>query len=359
MKIELVEISIRELVEDYADKGDEGVRGYGGNLDIRPQYQREFVYSKAQSRAVIDTIFKQFPLNVMYWAVRKDGKFEIIDGQQRTISICQFIDGDFSFKKRYFDNLKEDEQDKILNYKLMIYLCRGTDSERLQWFKTINIVGLKLKEQEIRNAVYAGSWVSDAKRHFSKNNCAAYNLAKDFVSGTPNRQDYLETAIKWISCDKIDEYMGKHQRDKNANILWNHFRSVINWADTTFKEIKPPMKNVDWGPLYKEYKDVTLDTEKITQRVKKLFMDDDIKKSGIYPYVLTGDEKYLHIRAFSKGMKEKVWEKQDHKCKNCGKVFPINQMEGDHIKPWRDGGKTVEENCQMLCKDCNRRKAAK
>ena len=176
MKIELKEITIRELVEGYQDNAENGVVAYGGKLDVRPPYQREFIYKDKQRDAVIDTITKDYPLNVMYWAVRGDGNFEVIDGQQRTISICQFVEGEFAFMFRYFHNLKGDEKEQILNYKLMVYLCSGTDSQKLQWFKTINIAGEKLTDQELRNAVYSGTWVSDAKRYFSKNGCVAYNL---------------------------------------------------------------------------------------------------------------------------------------------------------------------------------------
>jgi hypothetical protein len=193
MNIELKEITVRELTEGYQDNEENGVVGFGGKLDIRPPYQREFIYKDKQRDAVIDTITKNFPLNVMYWAVRQDGNFEVIDGQQRTISISQYIEGDFAFKNRYFHNLQKDEQAKILDYKLMIYLCSGTDSEKLEWFETINIAGEKLYPQELRNAVFSGSWVSDAKRYFSKNGCPAYGIGSDYLSGIPIRQDYLET----------------------------------------------------------------------------------------------------------------------------------------------------------------------
>ena len=186
MNIELKEIAVRELTDGYEDNDEAGVVGYGGKLDIRPQYQREFIYKDKQRDAVIDTITKGFPLNVMYWSVREDGDFEIIDGQQRTVSFCQFVEGDFAFNGRYFHNMRNDEQAQILDYKLMVYLCSGTDSEKLEWFKIINIAGEKLTDQELRNAVYAGSWVSDAKRYFSKNGCPAYALRR----GLSERRGY-------------------------------------------------------------------------------------------------------------------------------------------------------------------------
>ena len=360
MMIDLKPITVQELSEGYEDNEEEGVLGYGGKLDIRPPYQREFIYKDAQRDAVIDTVTREFPLNVMYWAVRSDGNFEIIDGQQRTISICQYIAGDFSYNSRYFDNLQTDEQDKILNYELMIYRCSGTDSEKLNWFKIINIAGEQLKQQELKNAVYSGSWVTDAKRYFSKTGCPAYKIASDYVNGVPIRQDYLETAIKWISEDKIDDYMGKHQHDKNANVIWQYFNNVITWVETTFKH-RPEMKGVDWGNLYNAYKDNDDPTaNELEEKIAKLLLDDDITKpSGIYPYVLTHDESHLSIRAFKKYMKQKVYEKQAGKCSICNEEFSLSEMEADHIKPWHEGGKTIESNCQLLCKDDNRRKSGK
>ncbi len=360
MKIELKKITVRELSEGYVDNAEDGVLGYGGKLDIRPPYQREFIYKEKQRDAVIDTINNNFPLNVMYWAVRDDGNFEIIDGQQRTISICQYVTGDFSFDSKYFHNLQDDEQNKILDYELMVYLCSGTDSERLKWFETINIAGEKLTQQELRNAVYSGSWVSDTKRYFSKTGCAAYGIASDYVSGSTIRQEYLETAIRWISKDSINEYMSIHQHDQNANILWNYFQSVINWVETTFKVKRKYMKSVNWGYLYNEYKDVQLDTDKIEKETEKMLLDDDVtKKSGIYPYILTRDEKHLSIRAFTENMKHKVYEIQEGKCVICKEQFELSEMEADHITPWHEGGKTIEENCQLLCKNDNRRKSGK
>ncbi len=360
MNIELKKITVKELSKDYVDNAEEGVLGYGGKLDIRPPYQREFIYKDKQRDAVIDTITKKFPLNVMYWSVRDDGNFEIIDGQQRTISVCQYITGAFSFNSKYFHNLQDDEQKKILDYELMVYLCSGTDSERLKWFETINIAGEKLTSQELRNAVYSGSWISDAKLYFSKRNCAAYGIASDYVSGSAIRQEYLETAIRWISKDSINEYMAKHQHDQNANILWNYFQAVINWVETTFKIKRKQMKNVDWGPLYNKYNDTQMDTEQIEEETKKLFLDDDVtKKSGIYPYILTRNEKYLSIRSFTENMKQKVYELQKGKCVKCQEHFDLSEMEADHIKPWHEGGKTTEENCQLLCKNDNRAKSGK
>lgn len=360
MKIQLKEITIRELTEGYQDNDDNGVVGYGGRLDIRPPYQREFVYKDKQRNAVIDTITKNFPLNVMYWAVREDGNYEVIDGQQRTISICQFVEGDFAHSFRYFHNLQQDEQEQILNYKLMVYLCEGTDSEKLEWFKTINIAGEKLTEQELRNAVYAGSWLSDAKRYFSKKNCPAEGKASKYMSGKPTRQEYLETVIDWVSKGDIVGYMAKHQHDANASELWLYFSKVIDWVQVIFPNYRKEMQGIAWGELYNDYKDQFCDHQKLEEEIKKLMEDEDVSnKKGIYHYVLTRKEKYLNIRAFTDKQKREAYERQNGICAKCGEHFELSEMEADHITPWHEGGKTTAENCQMLCKFDNRSKSGK
>jgi hypothetical protein len=360
MKIELREITIEELAEGYEDNAEAGVVGYGGKLDIRPPYQREFIYKDKQRDAVIDTVRKDFPLNVMYWAVRDDGGFEVIDGQQRTISICQYVEGDFSINGLAFHNLQDDQQEQILNYKLMVYLCSGTDSEKLDWFKTINIAGEKLTDQELRNAVYAGPWTADAKRYFSKTGCPAYGIGSDYLNGSPIRQEYLETAIDWHSEGKIAEYMSQHQHDESASELWHYFQSIINWIKITFPAYRKEMKGVGWGPLYKVFKDKPFNTDKLEKEIAKLMQDDDVtKKSGIYPYILDRDERHLNVRAFTDNMKREAYERQKGICVKCKKKFELSDMEGDHITPWHEGGKTNAANCQMLCKDDNRRKSGR
>ena len=300
------------------------------------------------------------PLNVMYWSVREDGDFEIIDGQQRTVSFCQFVEGDFAFNGRYFHNLQNDEQAQILDYRLMVYLCSGTDSEKLAWFKIINIAGEKLTDQELRNAVYAGSWVSDAKRYFSKNGCPAYGLGGDYLSGAAIRQDYLETTIKWVSNDDIEGFMAKHQHKPNANSLWLYFQSVIAWVRSTFPTYRSEMKGISWGTLYNLFKGQEFDPKKLEADISRLMEDEDVtKKKGIYSYVLDRQEKHLNIRAFSKNQKREAYERQKGICPACSEHFEIDEMEGDHITPWREGGKTTAENCQMLCKEDNRRKSGK
>ena len=358
MNIELKEITVRDLTNGYKDNAEDGVIGYQGQLDIRPPYQREFVYGDKERNAVINTVQKGFPLNVMYWAVREDGNFEIIDGQQRTISLCQYVNNDFSINGLAFHNLPKDKQEQILEYKLMVYFCSGTDSEKLDWFQTINIAGKELTNQELRNAVYSGSWVTDAKRYFSKN--SRPKIGDDYLSGSANRQEYLETAIDWISNGQIKEYMSEHQHDPTAIDLWNYFQSVINWVKAVFPKYRREMKGIEWGILYNDFKDQKYDPKILEQEVSKLMEDDDVgNKKGIYIFVLTRKEKFLNIRAFSPNQKREAYERQKGICPVCKEHFEIEQMEGDHITPWHEGGKTSAENCQMLCKEDNRRKSGK
>lgn len=378
MEIELRKVTVRELTAGYEDNEEGGVRGFSGQLDIRPPYQREFIYDEKKREAVITTIMKSFPLNVMYWATRAEDAevpYEVMDGQQRTISICQYVHGDFSYNFRYFNNLTASEQDAILDYELMVYVCSGNDREKLDWFRTINIAGEKLTDQELRNAVYAGPFVSDAKRYFSKSNCAAFNMGKNLVNGSPIRQDYLETALKWKAQSEsrpgypqtIEGYMAKHQHDANATQLWQYFVAVMTWVSATFDvgKRKQIMKGVDWGWLYDHFHEQVLDKSALDCEVARLIIDSEVQtKKGICPYVLTRDEHCLGLRAFPDDIRLAVYERQHHRCANpdCpsgGAEFELEQMEADHITPWRDGGKTVEENCQMLCRDCNRRKGAR
>ena len=360
MKIELHEITVREVAENYIDNAEEGVVGYNGKLNIRPKYQREFVYDEKKRNAVLDTIRKQIPLNVMYWVKNEDGTFEVLDGQQRTISFCQYVNNDFSIDNRAFHNLTNTEKDQILNYKLMVYFCEGNDKEKLDWFRIINIAGEKLTDQELRNAVYTGPWLTNAKSIFSKTNCAAYLLSNTYVNGSPIRQEILETALKWISNGEIENYMSIHQHDPNANELWMYFRNVIDWVELTFTNYRKEMKGINWGELYNQYKDQLYDTKELDREIQALMMDDDVSnKKGIYPYVLNRNEKSLNIRAFTPNQKREAYERQQGICPRCGdgKQYKLEEMEADHITPWHEGGKTHPDNCQLLCKRHNREKS--
>lgn len=366
MNIEPLNITIRDLISGYEDKGEEGVIGFGGQLDIRPSYQREFVYDQAKQVAVIDSVLHGYPLNAMYWTPKDGGGYEVLDGQQRTLSICEFAIGNLDYGKRYLHRMQPDEQEKFYNYRLLVFVVHGTPSERLKWFETINIGGLILTPQELRNAVYAGPWVNDAKRYFSKRSAPAPSFAKDYVNGDPKRQEYLETAIKWASGassdDEIRKYMNDHAGDASANYLWLHFQTVINWVKAVFPKYHPFMKGLPWGDYYRKWKDAPITKDnpsKIEERIKQLILDDDVTNKGIYAYLLSGEEKYLNIRAFSPAMKLAAYERDGGICKICGKHFELSEMEADHITPWSDGGPTSAENCQLLCRECNRRKSNK
>lgn len=374
MKIQPRQIHVRDLFSSFNDSGDAGVVGFNGQLNIRPAYQREFVYKDEQRDKVIDTVRKGYPLNVMYWVRNPDpvapsddsrAKFEVLDGQQRTLSICKYVNGDFSINEQYFHNLTQDQKDAILDYELTVYVCEGPESEKLEWFRTINIAGEKLTDQELLNAVYTGPWLASAKAYFSKPNCPAYGVASDYMAGSPIRQDYLETALNWISGDKPASYMAAHQADKTAIELWNYFSSVINWVKATFPHVRREMKSVSWGELYNKHKDDDLDPVELEKRVAELMQDEDVqKKAGIYPYLLDGQENHLNLRAFPEKIKREAYTKQGGLCANGScpektRVFKLEEMEGDHIDPWHSGGKTELANCQMLCKGCNRRKGGK
>jgi hypothetical protein len=361
MKIELHKIPVVELIKDYINSDEEGVTAYGGRLDIRPKYQREFVYKDKQRNAVIDTVRKGYPLNVMYWCKTAEDQYEVLDGQQRTLSICEYVNNKYSINEKKFNNLQSNEKEQILNYELMVYFCsEGTDSEKLDWFEVINIAGEVLAKQELRNTLYTGEWLTDAKRSFSKTHCRAYQMANKLVSGSPIRQEYLETALNWISEGRIEKYMSEHQHDHTANALWSHFQAVITWVNSTFPNYRKEMKGADWGGLYRQFNDKNLAPKALEAEIARLMIDDDVtNKRGIYEYVLDKNERHLNIRAFSEAMKRAAYEKQGGVCKQCGKHFDFEEMEGDHIDPWHSGGKTSAENCQMLCKPCNRRKSGK
>lgn len=366
MKIEPREITVAELFKSYKDKGEDGVFGYGGKLNIRPPYQREFVYKDKQREAVVHTVKRNYPLNVMYWANNGNDEYEVIDGQQRTISICQYVNGDYAYDMKYFHNLTSSEKDEILNYKLMVYVCTGTDKEKLEWFKTINIAGEKLTEQELRNAVYSGSWVADAKKYFSKTGCVASQLGSDYLNGSPIRQDYLETAIKWIAKSdlekyngSIERYMAVHQNDINALALWQYFQAVITWVKATFPNLrKKLMQGLDWGEWYNKYKDEMLDSAQFESRIIKLIEDDEVgNKKGIYQYLLTKNAKHLNLRSFSSKDIHAMYEMQQGICPMCKDHFELEKMDADHIIPWSKGGKTDLKNGQMLCRPCNMQKS--
>lgn len=375
LKITPLDITISDLTENYKDDGDGGVYGYNDHLKIRPEYQREFIYRDKERNAVIDSVMKERPLSVMYWDKIGPDVYQVLDGQQRTISIAQYINRDFPVKvngnDKFFHNLTQEEKDKILAYKLMVFACEGSSEEKLEWFKTINIAGQTLTNQELLNATYTGPWLADAKNYFSKRNCVAGQMADGYIKGNPIRQDYLEKALSWIAdrdgLESGQMYMAIHQHDQDANELWLYFQEVISWAKRLFPEKKKKLtESQEWGILYNKYHAKSYNSNTLAAEIKKLMLDDDVtKKPGIIPYLLSdrtkNDEKYLSIRAFTTAQKLRAYERQGHKCPFCLKngidtEYAFEEMQGDHIIPWSQGGRTVDDNLQMLCQKCNNSK---
>lgn len=373
MKVTQKNIKIRDIFNGYTNNGDDGVFAYGQNLTIRPAYQREFVYKLTQAEAVIQTVLKGFPLNVMYWVKTDEDRYEILDGQQRTLSIMYFLDHQFDIKidgqSYYWDSLTNDRYNAIMDYELMIYICEGNESEKLDWFRVVNIAGEKLTDQELRNSVYTGPWLTDAKRYFSKKNCAAKAISGNYIKGTPIKQELLEKALKGI-CEyqhlkDITQYMSAHRQDKDADELWQYFQDVINWIQKIFPVQYPDMNGLDWCHLYNRYSSRSYNSSTMGSETKRLHIDDEVQKTkGIYEYLLSRDTdqyagRLLSLRAFSTRDKADAYTRQNGLCAVCHKHFELSDMEGDHIIPWSKGGKTVPENCQMLCKEDNLAKSNK
>lgn len=372
MKVELKMIKVKDVMNGFEDNGDNGVVGYGGKLDIRPAFQREFIYDSDEQQAVIHSVINGFPLNSIYWSVSGKDTYELLDGQQRIMSICNFCDGQFSIKvadgtPRAYHNLSNEDKNKIMDYELTVYFCEGTDNEKLEWFKIINVQGERLNDQELRNAIYCGSWLTDAKLHFSRIGSSAHGLSSKYVKAVANRQEYLETALKWISSSQsmtIEEYMSQHQHDSDASDLWIYYNAVIEWVKAKFPHYRNEMKGIDWGTLYNEYKNTKLDVAKLEKRIGELMLDDEVSnKKGIYYYVLDGKEKHLNLRTFTVNQKNKAYAKCKGICRMCKEEgrpkthYEMEEMEADHIIPWIKGGKTEDKNCEMLCIEHNRHKS--
>ena len=392
------DLTIRDLVQDFTENTRTGqVSGFGGRLNIRPSYQREFVYEDDKRNEVIKTVLAGYPLNVMYWAKTPDGNFELMDGQQRTISICKYNECQYSVKlwqsdrlvNTTIDKLSNDKRDAFLDYPLTIYVCDGTEDEKLEWFRIINIAGVRLTEQEMRNAIYNGPWVTDAKRYFSRVDGLGYNSEGqvsnghtygDYVNvegGSKSekenavvRQKLFEIALEWIvdahnriSDDKItiDDYMAEHRNDDDARGLWRYYEDVLEWVRRTFPTYHSFMKGVNWGALYNEFRNSTpADAENrvniILQKAQET--GTSIAEKEIFKTILSGDLKFINKRTFDKKMTHRKYLAQDGECPYCHRHFEEDQMHGDHKKPWSKGGKTDEDNLQMLCIECNLAKSA-
>lgn len=365
MKTTTIKISIRDLTKNFVDTQEEGVFGYDNKLNIRPSYQREFVYDEKKRSAVIKTIddLSGEAIGIFQWGLNANGTYEVIDGQQRTISICYFVKGVYGIDDNYFHSWTKENQEKFLDKELLINVFEGSEKEKLRWFKTINIAGEKLTNQELRNAVYTGEWLTKAKKLFSKTGCPAHSLSEKYINGSPIRQEILEIALSWIADSNgttIENYMSKHQHDTDVDELWNYFEDVFTWIKRTFISYNKLMNGIDWGILYNKYHKTKYSPADLDKKISELLLDEEITKpKGIWEYVLGGEEKLLHTRTFDTKQKALGYARQNGLCIKCNGHFLQTEMEADHITPWSNGGKTDLSNLQMLCLKCNRTKSDK
>lgn len=368
----------------YNEYEGKGLFGWNGKLTIQPEYQRNYIYADGKKDvAVIDSLLKSYPLGLLYFVKVGDDKYEILDGQQRVTSFGRFITNKFAIKdehgmEQYFDGLAKNLQDKILDSQLTIYICEGEESEIKEWFKTINIVGVPLNNQELLNAIYSGPFVTMAREEFSNSQNANIQKWSAYIKGDVNRQEYLATAINWVSKANIDSYMSQHRFDTNITELKAYFNSVITWASTVFKDVKSDMRGLEWGRLYEMYHNNSYDPNKVSETLCKLYADPQVQDTkGICEYILGGcnDTKLLNIRVFDDNTKRVVYEKQTQEAKlkgisNCplcamgndnnkNRIWELKEMDADHVTAWSKGGSTDIDNCQMLCQTHNRAKGNK
>lgn len=377
------DLTVKDINEGfvYNEYEGKGLFGWGGKLTIQPEYQRNYIYADGKKDvAVIDSLLKEYPLGLLYFVKVGEDKYEILDGQQRITSFGRYITGKFAIKdenemEQYFDGLPKDKQETILNAPLTIYICEGEESEIKEWFKTINIVGVPLNNQELLNSIYSGPFVTLAREEFSNSQNANIQKWAAYIKGDVNRQDYLSAALDWVSKGNIDSYMSKHRFDKNINELKNYFNTVITWASTVFKDVKSDMRGLEWGRLYETYHKNSYNPNEVSEKLCELYADPQIQDTkGICEYILGGckDTKLLNIRVFDDTTKRAVYEKQTQEAKakeisNCPlcalgkddnktKIWGINDMDADHVTAWSKGGSTSIDNCQVLCKTHNRAK---
>lgn len=387
MEIIKTNITIRELCEDYTNDTEtnieNGVYAYGGKLCVRPAFQRSFVYDKKQENAVIDTAMKGFPLNIMYWVDNGNGTYDCLDGQQRTISLCNFVDGISSFQAPWLTGADANKHinihtlkrnypelyNRFMNYELEVYICKGDKAERMEWFKTINIAGEELYPQELRNANYVSKWLTDAKRYFSKANasstakCPAERIGGQYTNKNANRQEILAQVISWRigSTEDADicQYMEDHIHDEDASDLWNYFNEVINWINEVFPgTYDKGMASVNWGYLYNNFSDEDLDPDEISNKFDELIdfkvsKELDVSVAKIVEYCITRDESLLKHRKFSEVQRTSLYNKQKGICPDCGQHYLKADMHAHHIIPWYNGGLTEINNGVMLCKECH------
>lgn len=377
------DISVEQICEGfvYNELEGKGLFGLAGKLTIQPEYQRNYIYADGKRDvAVIDSVLKGYPIGLIYFNKVSNDDLEILDGQQRITSLGRFVTGKFAIKdadgmQQYFSGLPKDKQDKILQTKLLIYECEGTESEIKEWFKTINIAGVPLSNQELLNAIYSGPFVTLAKEEFSNSQNANVQKWSAYISGAVNRQDFLERALDWVSRDNIDEYMSRHRKNTNIIELKNYFNSVIDWVSATFTDIENEMRGLEWGRFYEEYHKKSYDPKKVSAEVHRLYADPYVKnRKGVFEFILGGltDTKLLDVRVFDEATKKSVYAKQTEaakkkgvsNCPHCAighdvnkeKIWGLADMDADHVAAWSKGGATDVKNCQMLCKTHNRAK---
>ena len=380
------EISVKEICDGfvYNKLQGKGLFGLSGKLTIQPEYQRNYIYADGKRDvAVIESILKGYPLGLIYFNTVSADKFEVLDGQQRITSVGRFVTNKFAVKdesgmEQIFESIAKDKQEKILNTKLLIYECEGTESEIKEWFRTINISGVPLTNQELLNAVYSGPFVTLGKEEFSNSQNANIQKWSAYISGSENRQEYLERALEWVSKNNIGDYMSRHRFDTNITELKNYFTSVIDWVSTVFTDVESEMKGLEYGRLYETYHKKPYNSKTVSDQVKKLYADPYIKtRKGIFEYILGGstDTKLLEVRVFDEATKKSVYGKQKTEaekksisnCPLCAvgnntnktKIWSLAEMDADHVSAWSKGGATDIKNCEMLCKTHNRAKGNK
>ncbi len=377
------EITIKDICDGfvYNELEGKGLFGLSGKLTIQPEYQRNYIYADGKRDvAVIESILNGYPLGLIYFNKINDDNLEVLDGQQRITSIGRFLTNKFAIKdengmQQYFSSLATELQNKILHTKLLIYECEGTEPEIKEWFKTINIAGVPLNNQELLNAVYSGPFVTLGKEEFSNSQNANIQKWSAYVSGSANRQEFLERALDWVSKGQIDDYMSRHRFDDNINELKNYFNSVIDWASTVFTDVETEMRGLEWGRLYETYRKQPYNPQKVSEQVRELYADSYVKnRKGVFEFILGGstDFKLLDVRVFDEATKKSVYAKQTNEAEkngtsNCSlctighdanktKIWSLKDMDADHVTAWSKGGTTDIKNCEMLCKTHNRAK---
>ncbi|MBU1130843.1 DUF262 domain-containing protein [Patescibacteria group bacterium] len=378
-------ITVRDICEGfvYNELEGKGLFGLSGKLTIQPEYQRNYIYASdggKREMAVIESILKGYPIGLIYFNKVSDKNLEVLDGQQRITSLGRFVTDKFAIKdengmEQYFGGMAKDKKAKILETKLLIYECEGTESQIKEWFKTINIAGVPLVPQELLNAIYSGQFVTLGKEEFSNSQNANIQKWSAYIKGSANRQAFFERALDWVSKGNIDDYMSIHRHDKNINELKKYFNSVIDWISSVFTDVESEMCGLEWGRLYEQYHKKAYDPKKVSAEVHKLYGDSYIKnRKGIFEFILGGsvDTKLLEVRVFDEATKKSVYTIQTETAKTKGKsncplcaighdankekIWSLSEMDADHVAAWSKGGATAAKNCQMLCKTHNRAK---